>query len=572
MLSTNNNAYAPAYTTQTGWDFATGIGTVNVNNLVRNWASAGGGNAELSVSVSGSGTVTSSPSGISCGSTCAGSFVGGTQVTLTAAPASDSIFSGWSGACSGTGSCVVAMNGAETVTATFAQAFALSVSDTGSGTVTSSPSGISCGTTCSAAFASGAQVTLNETPASGYSFTGWSGACSGTGSCVVSMNAAESVSATFTQITYSLSVGVSGSGTVTSSPSGISCGTTCSASYTGGMQVTLTETPASGWFFSGWSGACSGSGSCVVTMSAAESVTATFAQGLADTFVSSSGVDSNPCTISAPCATFAHAFTLTGVGGIITAVNPGKYGPLTINYPVSVNGNGWAAITAPAQGNGITVNAGLGNVILAGLEVDGAGAAYNGIVFNSGGTLTVSNCTVHDFITGNGPSGNGIMIAPTSGTINFTIVKTVALNNGSAGIHYLPASGSATATGAIDHVIAGGNAIGIAVDLSAASGGSAAVNISNSVANNNTSDGIVTASASGTVSATMDRDEISNNAIGVSIGTNTSVLLSRSVIAKNTMYGISNSGTAGSVLDNRISGNGNSNAVNGTALASVSQQ
>jgi len=77
---------------------------------------------------------------------------------------------------------------------------------------------------------------------------------------------------------YTLSVtkAGAGSGTVTSSPAGISCGSTCSANYAGGTNVTLTATPASGSVFAGWSGACSGAGTCTVAMSAAKSVTATF--------------------------------------------------------------------------------------------------------------------------------------------------------------------------------------------------------------------------------------------------------------------------------------------------------
>jgi protein MpaA len=68
-----------------------------------------------------------------------------------------------------------------------------------------------------------------------------------------------------------------GSGTVTSSPAGIDCGSTCSAVFPSGTEVSLTATPASGSTFAGWSGAgCLGTGSCQVTMSAAESVTATF--------------------------------------------------------------------------------------------------------------------------------------------------------------------------------------------------------------------------------------------------------------------------------------------------------
>lgn len=72
----------------------------------------------------GSGTVTSSPIGISCGATCS-SYASGTSVTLAAMPSSGSTFAGWSGACSGTGSCVVTMDADKTVTATFSTSTAL---------------------------------------------------------------------------------------------------------------------------------------------------------------------------------------------------------------------------------------------------------------------------------------------------------------------------------------------------------------------------------------------------------------------------------------------------------------
>src|SRR5271155_2738436 len=100
---------------------------------------------------------------------------------------------------------------------------------------------------------------------------------------------------------------------------------------------------------------------------------------LTRSFVSSAGLDSNACTIAAPCASFAQAYTKIGANGIIAALDPGKYGPIAITGPVTVNGNGWAAITAPASGSGITIAAGSGNVTLTGLEIDGAGSGYNGI-------------------------------------------------------------------------------------------------------------------------------------------------------------------------------------------------
>ena len=67
-----------------------------------------------------------------------------------------------------------------------------------------------------------------------------------------------------------------GRGTVSSAPAGINCGADCSEPYASGTVVTLMATPASNSTFAGWSGACSGTGACSVTMSAARSVTATF--------------------------------------------------------------------------------------------------------------------------------------------------------------------------------------------------------------------------------------------------------------------------------------------------------
>ena len=232
----------------------------------------------------GNGTVSSNPTGINCGTACSAGFGQGTNVTLNQSPAVGSVFTGWSGACSGTAACSVTMDASKSVTATFVSTgYVLTVNKTGTGTVTSSPAGINCGTACTASYASGTQVTLTAIPLSGWQFSGWGGACSGTGSCVVSMNAAKSVSATFTQATarYTLSVTKSGSGTITSNPAGITCGTDCSETYNGGTNVTLTATPLSGWQFSGWGGACSGTGSCVVSMNATKSVSATFTQATA---------------------------------------------------------------------------------------------------------------------------------------------------------------------------------------------------------------------------------------------------------------------------------------------------
>jgi PASTA domain/Divergent InlB B-repeat domain len=86
----------------------------------------------------------------------------------------------------------------------------------------------------------------------------------------------ESVKAAVPKFTLTIAKLGTGSGTVTSSVVGISCGTTCAAAFDSGTNVTLTATPDGNSTFAGWSGACSGSGSCTVTIDAAKTVTATF--------------------------------------------------------------------------------------------------------------------------------------------------------------------------------------------------------------------------------------------------------------------------------------------------------
>ena len=286
----------------------------------------------------GSGTVTSAPTGINCGTACAANFASGTAVTLTQVAATGSTFAGWSGACTGTGACVVTVTAAAAVTATFtaANTFALTVTKagTGTGTVTSTPTGINCGTACAANFASGTMVTLTAAPATGSTFTGWgAGPCEGTGTCTFTIGAATAVTANFTASTNNFVLTVNeagnGSGTVTSAPAGIVCPETCSASFASGTQVTLTQSAADGSVFAGWSGACSGIGACVVTVTAATAVTATF-----------NSTTNNPVTITVPSGGSTTGTTSPGgttYFGLIITCAAGQMGTVSLSATSSSN-------------------------------------------------------------------------------------------------------------------------------------------------------------------------------------------------------------------------------------------
>jgi hypothetical protein len=150
---------------------------------------------------------------------------------------------------------------------------------TGSGTVASSPAGISCGATCGAAFAGGTPMTLTATAATGSTFAGWSGGgCAGAGVCTFVLNGARTVTATFTLQSRHLTVLKTGNGrgTVTSAPAGIGCGTACNLGFPYGTAVTLTAKPTPNSIFSGWSGACAGKAGCPLSMTLDRTATATF--------------------------------------------------------------------------------------------------------------------------------------------------------------------------------------------------------------------------------------------------------------------------------------------------------
>ncbi len=230
----------------------------------------------------------------------------------------------------------------------------VTVNGTGSGSVTADSGAISgctrSGGTCSDNYDEGTTVRLTAAPAA-HTSVNWAGCDSVAANvCTVTMSADRSVTATFTPITHTLRVTKSGtgSGTVTSSPAGISCGATCSALFNEGSSPTLTAAVAAGSTFAGWSGGgCSGTGTCSPAINADTAVTATF-------------------TLNAPSAVTGGA---SGVGQtaatLAGTVNPGgnatschfDYGTTTAYWSTapcaSSPGSGGAAVSVSASLSGL---------------------------------------------------------------------------------------------------------------------------------------------------------------------------------------------------------------------------
>ncbi len=249
----------------------------------------------LSITKTGTGTgeVKCKFNGGSAGA-CTSPQPNGTAVEVIATANPGSTFAGFSAgtgsaaACS-TSPCSFTLEANSSVTATFNVVvkpkfkLTLSKSGTGAGTVTSTPAGINCGSGagCEAEFEEGTEVTLNQSPAAGSEFKEWTGACSGSGACKVTMSAAKSVGAVFNlkpkpKFKLGVAKAGTGSGTITSTPAGINCGSSCVAEFEEGTEVTLNQAASPGSEFKEWSGACSGSGTCKVTMSSAKNVGARF--------------------------------------------------------------------------------------------------------------------------------------------------------------------------------------------------------------------------------------------------------------------------------------------------------
>jgi PKD repeat protein len=295
----------------------------------------------LTVAVAGTGTGTVTAPGINCPVDCTENYPAGTPVSLTATSTGGSTFAGWSGDCTGT-TCNLNMNAPHSVTATFTAAaptFTLTVSIGGTGgTGSITGTGIGCPSDCTETYTSGTVVVLNATPTGGSTFGGWTGDCSAfTGlTCTLNMTADRTAGVNFNATLVPLTVLLAGSGAGTVSGQG--CTAPCTQNFPPGTPVTLTAMPNMGSNFTGWSGDCTGIGTCSLVMNAAHTVTATFdpAALLTLTVI-------GPATAGTSVVAFPPAQTCTGIPA------PGN----TCTVPFAM---GAGATLVPSTAGGLVAN------------------------------------------------------------------------------------------------------------------------------------------------------------------------------------------------------------------------
>jgi hypothetical protein len=172
------------------------------------------------------------------------------------------------------------------------------------------------------------------------------------------------------------------------------------------------------------------------------------------TFVSGHGSDANPCSLSAPCRSFAQALTQTNPGGEITVLDSAGYGTMAINKAVSITAPDGieGGITTSSAVDAITVSAGGNDIVnLRGLTLVGGGIGNNGINFTGGATLNVQNCVIRGF------ANDGI--TANAGALN--VSDTIVSGNAGVGVHIFAGGG------VVQHVQAIGNHSGVVVVTSA---------------------------------------------------------------------------------------------------------
>ena len=268
------------------------------------------------------------------------------------------------------------------------------------------------------------------------------------------------------------------------------------------------------------------------------------------TWVSGVGDDVNPCSRTAPCKTFAGAISKTADKGEIDALDPGGFGTVTVTKNITIDGAGTMASILNSLTNGVNVNdsaTATPNTIvvtLRNLSFNGAGNGTNGINFTSGKTVNVENCQIFGS-TAAASNGAGIRVSLTVSGGNVNVKNTTIFKN-RVGISATTTTGNVTLNVNNCH-IENNSGDGIFLDAR----GFATIRNSNLAFNGGAGLSLNTGAAN---SATVDTTELNHNAIGIFVGTGTTVRLGQDLVTQNGTN-FSNNGTIVTFCDNKTDTN-----------------
>jgi Divergent InlB B-repeat domain len=139
-----------------------------------------------------------------------------------------------------------------------------------------SPTSFECARSCTLELDRGLAATLVAAPRAGARFLHWTGACTGSGSCRVTLDSARTVTAVFGVTTFRLTTSVGGQGKISSTPGGVSCPRRCSAAFKADSSIRLRAAALPGFRFAGWTGSCRGTRPCIVKLNRDRTVRAMF--------------------------------------------------------------------------------------------------------------------------------------------------------------------------------------------------------------------------------------------------------------------------------------------------------
>jgi hypothetical protein len=278
------------------------------------------------------------------------------------------------------------------------------------------------------------------------------------------------------------------------------------------------------------------------------------------TYVSTTGSDTNPCSIIAPCRHFSAAVAVTSAGGEVDALDPGGYGSLTITQSVTIEGQGWSYVAPGSSGVAIDVNAPSGDVVLRGLSVNGVGELIpTGIEFDAGKSLTVENCVVRNM-------NMGLLFLSNATTLQTLTVSNSYFNNNAQGVSIVSNSSSAI-TASIDRTVFSENTSSGLFVQGLTSTGPISVAVTDSVAANGEGGFLVESSAGHSVTnvSLTHSVAIGNSSYGVqAFGTNATIWLAQTTLTGNASgFMARNGGVVASYGDNYLG------AANGTPTGSL---